>query len=55
MRLARALKDKEMDTRLRDKLVHEGKLTPKQVEEYLKSLPDDSANLTNTERQISGN
>ncbi len=48
MRLSRALNDKKLDLRLRDKLVHEGKMTHKEVEEYLNSLPDDSANATTT-------
>lgn len=48
MRLSRALNDKKLDLRLRDKLVHEGKMTHKEVEEYLNSLPDDSSNATTT-------
>ena len=46
MRLPQALDAKKMDLRLRDKLIHEGKLTAKEVENYFKSLPDDSALLT---------
>ena len=46
MRLPQALEAKKMDLRLRDKLVHEGKLTVKEVDNYLKSLPDDSSLLT---------
>lgn len=41
MRLSRALQEKVMDLRLRDKLIAEGKVTKAQVEEYLNSLPDD--------------
>lgn len=48
MRLSRALNDKKLDLRLRDKLVHEGKMTHKEVDEYLNSLPDDGANATTT-------
>jgi polyhydroxyalkanoate synthesis regulator phasin len=48
MRLSRALNDKKLDLRLRDKLVHEGKMTHKEVEDYLNSLPDDAANATTT-------
>lgn len=50
MRLSRALEEKKMDLRLRDKLTHEGKLTPKQVEEFLKTLTDDQSKATFTER-----
>ena len=46
MRLPQALETKKMDLRLRDKLVHEGKLSSKEVESYLKSLADDSALMT---------
>ena len=45
MRLCDALKKKEMDVRLRDRHVAEGKLNAKDVEKYLKSLPDDSKHL----------
>lgn len=48
MRLPQALKDKILDLRLRDKLVENGTLTKQQVEEYLKSLPDESSSLTYT-------
>lgn len=53
MRLARALNDKKMDLRLRDKLVHEGKITKTQLNEFLNSLPDDAANATTVD-QVSG-
>lgn len=48
MRLSRALKDKIMDVRLRDKLLAEGKITQAQVEEFLGSLEDDTKNLSFT-------
>lgn len=48
MRLPQALKDKILDLRLRDKLVQNGTLTKEQVEEYLNSLPDDTATLSYT-------
>ncbi len=34
-----AFQEKLMDVRLRDKLLHEGRITQKQVDEYLMSLP----------------
>jgi polyhydroxyalkanoate synthesis regulator phasin len=46
MRLSRALNDKKMDLRLRDKLIHEGKLSANDVDTYLNDLPDDAANAT---------
>lgn len=41
MRLSRALEEKLMDVRLRDKLVAEGKVSKEVVAEFLKKLPDD--------------
>ncbi len=49
MQLSRALQDKLLDIRLRDKLVAEGKLTKAQVDEFLKSLGDDDSNMTLTD------
>ena len=49
MRLSKALQDKMLDTRLRDKLVAEGKVTAAEVESFLNSLPDDAANKTTTD------
>jgi hypothetical protein len=46
MRLSRALEEKKLDVRLRDKLVHEGTLTKSEVDEYLNSLPDDESRAT---------
>lgn len=43
MRLSRALQDKMMDVRLRDKLLAEGKVTKEQVQAYLAELPDDES------------
>lgn len=48
MRLARALKEKIYDVRLRDKLIAEGKLKKEDVEKVLKELPDESENLRYT-------
>jgi hypothetical protein len=41
MRLNKALEDKKMDVRLRDKLLGEGKLTVSEVDVFLKALSDD--------------
>ena len=42
MRLSRALKEKLMDVRIRDKLVTDGKIKPEEVKKYLQSLPDET-------------
>ena len=44
MKLRIALEDKQMDVRLRDRFVAEGKTTTKDVENYLKSLADEEGN-----------
>jgi len=44
MRLGRALQEKMMDVRLRDKLLAEGKISKAQVDEFLKKLPEDQSN-----------
>lgn len=49
MRLSRALEEKVMDVRLRDKLVAEGKLTKDQVEKYLAGIADETKNAIYTE------
>ncbi|MFG1483780.1 hypothetical protein [Halobacteriovorax sp. RZ-2] len=49
MRLSRALQEKILDLRLRDKLIAEGKVTKAQVEEYLNGLNDEESNVTTTD------
>lgn len=49
MRLSRALQEKLMDVRLRDKLIAEGKVTKEEVKKYMESLPDDTKNATYTD------
>lgn len=44
MRLAKALEEKLLDLRLRDKLIAEGKVTKAQVQEYLNKIADDEEN-----------
>lgn len=44
MLLDEALKQKILDVRVRDRLLAEGKLTQKELEEYLSQLPDESQN-----------
>lgn len=48
MRLARALKEKLHDVRLRDKLIAEGKIKKEEVDKLLKELPDEAQNLRYT-------
>lgn len=48
MRLNIALQEKLMDVRLRDKLVADGKISKTEVEEFLKSLPDDQTRASVT-------
>lgn len=41
MKLRIALEEKELDLRLRDRLVAEGKIKSQDVEKYLTNLPDE--------------
>lgn len=49
MRLSRALQEKLMDVRLRDKLIAEGKVTKEEVKKFLDQTPDEAKNATYTE------
>lgn len=49
MRLSKALEEKELDVRLRDKLLTEGKLSKAKLEEYINTLADATASATYTE------
>lgn len=43
MKLRLALEEKQLDARVRDRLLAEGKLTKEELKKYLESLPDDAA------------
>ena len=45
-----AFQEKLMDVRLRDKLLHDGRIRQKQVDEYLESLPDEQKALGNSDK-----
>jgi polyhydroxyalkanoate synthesis regulator phasin len=49
MRLSRALTEKLMDVRLRDKLLAEGKLTKEEVKKYLDAIGDEQKNSSYTD------
>lgn len=49
MRLSRALQEKLMDVRLRDKLLAEGKLTKEEVKKFLDATPDEGKNASYTD------
>ena len=49
MRLSRALEEKLLDLRLRDKLIADGTVTKAQVAEFLNKIQDDEANVTTTD------
>lgn len=51
MRLSRALAEKLMDVRLRDKLIAEGKITKEEVKKFLDSMNDDAKNSTYTDAE----
>jgi hypothetical protein len=49
MRLSRALEEKNLDLRLRDKLTSEGKLTDEKLKRYIDSLPEEDCAYTEEE------
>lgn len=49
MKLSDALEEKQLDVRLRDKLLEQGKLTKAQVDEYLTKLEDSTTKATYTD------
>ncbi len=51
MRLSKALTDKIMDIRLREKLLGEKKITNKEVDSYLSSLDDSAGQMEYTEEE----
>ena len=53
MRLGRALTEKLMDVRLRDKLLAEDKLSKEEVKKFLDSIPDETKNSMYTDDQSS--
>ena len=46
MSLSKALKEKQLDVRLRDKLLAQGRLKNEELETYIKSLTDDSNKMS---------
>jgi polyhydroxyalkanoate synthesis regulator phasin len=51
MRLSRALAEKLMDVRLRDKLIAEGKITKEEVKKYLDTMNDETKNASYTDEE----
>ena len=45
MKLKLSLEDKQMDVRLRDRFVQEGKISSKDVDGYLNDLADEAGNM----------
>jgi hypothetical protein len=48
MRLGEALLDKNLDVRLRDKHLTDGKISASEVKKYTEALPDEEGNYTFT-------
>ncbi len=53
MRLSRALQEKLMDVRLRDKLLAEGKVSKEEVKKFLDSIADEAKNASYTDENSS--
>jgi hypothetical protein len=43
MKLRQALEEKQLDLRLRDRLLAENKIAKEDIQKFLKNLPDDTA------------
>lgn len=43
MKLRQALEEKQLDLRLRDRLLAENKIAKEDIQKFLKNLPDDAA------------
>ena len=56
MKLAKALEDKKMDTRVVDRLVSEGKISKAEFDKYMSDLPDESGNFdfVGAQEEVSG-
>jgi hypothetical protein len=52
MKLAKALQEKEMDVRLLDRHLGEGKLTKSEVDTYLSKLDDDQGNFEKVDADV---
>lgn len=49
MKLAKALNEKEMDVRLIDRLLAQGKITKEEIDKYITTLPDEEGNYEKVE------
>ncbi len=54
MRLSKALEEKILDIRLRDKHLSEGKITKEQINDYLSKLEDSANNSQSTDDEGEG-
>ena len=55
MQLKKALEDKNLDVRLRDRLLAEGKLAKKDLDKNLKDLSDDKDKLVESKVELKSN
>lgn len=55
MKLRLALEEKLMDSRLRDRLLAEGKITKEEVKKYLDTLADEAKNAVPLDQEESKN
>ena len=51
MKLAKALNDKQMDVRIVDRLLAEGKISKSDLDNYLQNLPDEEGNFESVSNQ----
>ncbi len=55
MKLRLALEEKQLDLRVRDRLLAEGKLSKEEVKKFLETLPDEAANAVPLDHEENSN
>jgi len=55
MKLRLALEEKQLDLRVRDRLLAEGKLSKEEVKKFLETLPDETANAVPLDHEENSN
>lgn len=55
MKLRLALEEKQLDLRVRDRLLAEGKLSKEEVKKFLETLPDEAVNAVPLDHEENSN
>lgn len=55
MKLRLALEEKQLDVRVRDRLIAEGKLSKEELKKYMETLPDETKNAVPLDHEDNNN